>query len=478
VEALRLLRNAQQRYPGDFWLNLLLGIYWDSIRPQEAIGYYRVAVVLRPASDQAYAMLGRALYAAGDVDEAIGAYQKAIALNPNCSAARDLAKALAPRLQLEEARAIWERALEQNPPDHEAWYGYAQLCLYVGNEQAYQRARTSMLERFRDSASLWWVIAERTSVACLLKPASEDELHRAVVLADQAVAASEKPNPGNPHPLFLKGLAEYRQGQYEQAIPLLTDAAEKLPNRPGPRLVLAMAQFQSGSTTEARKTLAEGVAVYNWMPRQADHPTAWVSHVLRREAEAMILPNLTAFLQGKSQPRDNDERLSLTGICQFQSLYGTAAQLYADAFAADPDLAERSTVNCLDRAARETLPVDQDDALRSECRYLAARCAALAGCGSGADGAKISEAERTRWRKQARQWFRSDLDAWTRTLDARPAPAREMATRMLMLWQADPDFAALREPMLLNKLPRPERAEWIALWRQIGDALARNQDER
>ena len=43
----------------------------------------------------------------------------------------------------------------------------------------------------------------------------------------------------------------------------------------------------------------------------------WICHVLRREAEAMILPDLPAFLGGNYQPRDNDERLALLGVCQF-----------------------------------------------------------------------------------------------------------------------------------------------------------------
>src|SRR5439155_13987809 len=113
--------------------------------------------------------------------------------------------------------------------------------------------------------------------------------------------------------------------------------------RAGPRLVLAMANLKSGSAREARKTLAEAVRAYNWKASQADHPTVWVSHVLRREAEAMILPNLPAFLRGEYQPQDNDERLALLGICQFRGLCGAAARLYADAFAADPALAEHLT---------------------------------------------------------------------------------------------------------------------------------------
>src|SRR5258708_34821158 len=100
----------------------------------------------------------------------------------------------------------------------------------------------------------------------------------------------------------------------------------------------------------------------------------------------MILPNLPAFLQGEYQPQDNDERLALLGICQFQGLAAAAARLYADAFAADPDLAEDLTTECLHRAARAEKPINRIEVPNTECRYLAARCAALAGCGLRKDG--------------------------------------------------------------------------------------------
>jgi hypothetical protein len=38
------MRQAQQRYPGDFWINYFFGCYWRDDYPQEAVGYLRVAV--------------------------------------------------------------------------------------------------------------------------------------------------------------------------------------------------------------------------------------------------------------------------------------------------------------------------------------------------------------------------------------------------------------------------------------------------
>jgi len=51
----------------------------------------------------------------------------------------------------------------------------------------------------------------------------------------------------------------------------------------------------------------------NWDKSWADHTSGWVSHVLRREAERMILPELSASLNGTHQPQGNDERLALLG---------------------------------------------------------------------------------------------------------------------------------------------------------------------
>src|SRR5205807_5647412 len=179
---------------------------------------------------------------------------------------------------------------------------------------------------------------------------------RAVALVDRAVTTAPKVFPYKAYTQLISGLAEYRQGRPQQAVPLLQESAALLPNRAGPRLALAMAQFRSDRPAEARETLAAAVRAYNWMESQADHPTAWVSHVLRREAEALILPNLPSFLRGEYEPQDNGERLALVGTCQSQGRYHTAARLDAEAFRADPTLADDLTTECLHRAARAGEP--------------------------------------------------------------------------------------------------------------------------
>ena len=166
----------------------------------------------------------------------------------------------------------------------------------------------------------------------------------------------------------------------------------------------------------------------------------------------MILPKLPAFLDGKYQPRDNDERLALLGVCQFTNRTCAPARLYADAFAADSHLAED---------------------LRSGHRSSAARAAALAGCGLGADGAKLEAAERAHWRRQALDWLRADLAAWAMTLDKGSPADRALVRKTVAQWQADPDLVGLREPSAIGKLPTDERTECLALWQAVGDLLER-----
>jgi eukaryotic-like serine/threonine-protein kinase len=472
-DARALLLDAQQSYPEDFWINFQLGYVSLKERPQDAVGYLRAAVASRPDSSQARIMLGRALHDAGDKDAAIVAFRKAISLPAsNGAGARDLARALAPRGGLEEVRALWEQQLRASPQDYDPWDGYAQLCAFLGNEEAYRWARNALLERPRDSTD-HWAMAERDSMTCLLRPASAEEMGRAVALVERAVAAGPKIYPVNAHMLFIRGLAEYRQGRPQEAVPLLQESAALLPNRAGPRLVLAMAQFRSGCPAEARRTLAAAVRAYNWMAAQADYFMAWVNHVLRREAEAMILPNLPAFLRGEYEPRDNDERLAMVGICQSQGRYHAAARLFAAAFTADPDLAETLTTECRYRSMGEEPDYGRVESINTEARYLAARCAALAGSGLGRDAAGLSQADRARWRKQARAWLRADLSLWVKTLDSGSGQDLSLARRMLTHWQAEPDLAGTRDLTSLDEASAEERNECSALWDQVGAVLRR-----
>jgi serine/threonine-protein kinase len=476
---------------------------------EEAISYYHKALQLDPRYARANHDLGLAFQAQGRLDEAIHCYQKALQLDPDYAWAHfELGNVLRikerPReaydhyqqgLRLDpnnrfvqdglrkvqvqagrgqEALLPWRKLLDDNPSDRKAGFGYAELCLFLGQQEEYSRARRELLDRFDISNDP--SIAEPVSRACLLLPASDAELHKAVALANRA-AAAKNTNPAWVHRyhLFAKGLAEYRQDHLDSAISMMQGQASKVMG-PCPRLIVAMAQHRKGQVEHARKTLASAIVAFDWSAYQADERDVWICHILRREAEAMILPNLQAFLERAYQPQDNDERLALVGICQFQGLYGATARLYADAFAAAPEVAEDLVTQCLSRLAPgNPQPIGRLEDLNTVCRYPAARCAAMAGCGLGQDAAKIGEAERTRWRKQARDWLQADLALWTKTLDSGSPAARDRAKRMLMRWRDDQGLAGLRDSSALGKLSPQERQECLALWQEVGDLLKRTQ---
>ncbi len=111
--------------------------------------------------------------------------------------------------------------------------------------------------------------------------------------------------------------------------------------------------------------------------------------------------------------------------------------------------------------------------LQAGRRYSAAWSAAMAGCGSGADGASISEEERARWREQARDWLRGDLAAWSGRLTSGAAKDSSLVVQNLTAWRTDPELAGLREPAALEALSAEEREDCIALWDEVEVILKR-----
>ena len=111
------------------------------------------------------------------------------------AAPRDLAKALASKGGLEEARVHWAKMLEPSPRNYDPWDGYALLCAFLDNDEAYRSARKALLDRSRDSTE-HWTAAERDGQACLILPASGDELRQ------PRSSSSSEPGGGNGTDLF------------------------------------------------------------------------------------------------------------------------------------------------------------------------------------------------------------------------------------------------------------------------------------
>jgi tetratricopeptide (TPR) repeat protein len=248
----------------------------------EAIACYRKAIEFDSKYAYVHHVLGLALHERGKLDEAIAENCAAIRLDPKDTRPRQwLVNVLTPLGRLDELRAAWEQALSANPPEHEAWFGYAELCLFLNDEDAYRRDRAALLKRFGATGNA--AIAERTARACLLLPASGDELKKATALADQAVRVG-KDSPNFRYYAIAKALADYRQDQFESSLKWgQTSGAEgTCPTL----LILAMAHQRLGHSDQARQFFDEAIKTYEW--KTVNNEWGGISHALRREAEALL----------------------------------------------------------------------------------------------------------------------------------------------------------------------------------------------
>jgi tetratricopeptide (TPR) repeat protein len=367
---------------------------------------------------------------------------------PNLSVQTILVHNLIAKNRLEEAQAAWQASLLANPPDHDTWYGYAEFSLFLGRNDEYFRNRHALLQRFGDTKDL--AIAERVARACLLLRASGEDLDRAAALADRAVTIGQS-HGYYAYFMAAKGLAEYRRGHFDQAIEWVRKAGDRDVWMPVSRLVLAMAQQQLGKTGEARESLATALKSFNWEEVREDLPDPWVAHVLRREAEALIVPHLSETLNGEYHPKENQERLELAGPCEIALAYLVAARLYSDAFASDPKLA---------------------DDLAAEHRCHAARDAAMVAAGKGKEAGLLSVEERARWDKRAREWLRADLVLCGKLLESGRPEDRKLVGHHLRQWQTDRQWISVRDDDGLKSLPKQQQEAWRSLWAEV-DALSR-----
>ncbi len=130
--------------------------------------------------------------------------------------------------------------------------------------------------------------------------------------------------------------------------------------------------------------------------------------------------------------------------------YAAAARLFAEALEDDPKLAA-------DR--------------RTQHPYNAACCAALAAAGKGEDDPKPDDAARSDLRRQALDWLKAELAAWSRVRESGDPRTGAAVAPTLRHWQQDADLAGVRDEAALAALPEEERAEWQALWAEVGRLL-------
>jgi tetratricopeptide (TPR) repeat protein len=125
-DAIPLLRKAQAYHPDDFWLNFVLAWALHEARhPDQAVGYYRAALALRPEAG-VHNNLGVVLHDNGQLVEAIDHYEKALRINPGFARAHsNLAISLRASGRLDAAIGHLEQAHRLGPGYALAHYNFA-----------------------------------------------------------------------------------------------------------------------------------------------------------------------------------------------------------------------------------------------------------------------------------------------------------------------------------------------------------------
>ncbi len=278
-EEVPLLRKAQFRYPGDFWLTFFLAMrLHEGGQNAEAVGLYRAALAIRPDTTAVLVNLGNALRSLKKLDEACDCYRRAIELDPTAAMPHsNLGSALAARGQLDEAIACLREAIKLGPTDANPHY-------HLGNVLQGQGRLDEAIACFRRAAELAPQSAEiafRLGVALRARGRLDEAIacwRRAIELdpklaaartnlgtalqtlgrLDEAIACWRRAielDPKGALPHYNLGSALTDKGQFDEAIACLRRAIALNPK-------YAEAHTNLGNALKARGQVNEAIACY------------------------------------------------------------------------------------------------------------------------------------------------------------------------------------------------------------------------
>jgi tetratricopeptide (TPR) repeat protein len=370
---------------------------WRQQKWAEAEKEFRRATELDPEFAVAHHNLGKALYAEEKWAEAEKAYRRAVGLDPNNAKYHyDLGMALFKQRTWAEAETEYHRATDIDPRNSPA-HNQLGFALWMQRQ---------------------WAEAEM-------------EFRRATDIDPRNVVAH-----GN------LGSALLKRRQWAGAEAAFRRAIELDPKNAAAHSGLGKALRWQGQWTEAERAYRAAIAA-------GDHSPAVAATVPQLQLAAKLHPMLLAYLAGDLRPAGNDERLALAAVCRFECLHASAARFYADAFDADPGLAD-----------------DLDAFHRDHAACSAARAAAGEGCDAPRD-----DADKARLRGQALVWLKADLARWGERLAGGKDADRASVRNEMLDWQEDADLAAVRDEKALAALPEAERKEWAGLWADVAGLL-------
>jgi serine/threonine protein kinase/tetratricopeptide (TPR) repeat protein len=290
----KVCQRVYRRHPGDAQLNLVLAqLGTRGPRQQEALGYWRAFLALRPHSADAYASFAAVLLQMGRRAEAEATVVEAIRLDGRSYRAHSVLGSI--RMQqgrLPQAEDCFRTALRGQ---------YPVLCM--GN---YNLAVALLRQDKIDEAEASY----KEAVKHYYSHASYHEF----------------------------GVLLYSRGRPAQAVPYLRKAVELKPDSAEAHCNLGHALQNSGQLVAARNAFRIGHLLGSRRPDWSYPSAKWF-----RDAERLVYMDckLHAVLRGEAEPRDTADRLALAELCAGKRLYVASVRLFTEAFATEPAAAHK-----------------------------------------------------------------------------------------------------------------------------------------
>jgi tetratricopeptide (TPR) repeat protein len=490
------LRIGQSHHPGDFWCSFNLANFLNEKKPAEAIGYYYVALAIRPNTDAAWYNLGVTLYHQKNLPAAIDAYKKALAINDKFAYAwTNLGMALGAQKNFPAAIDACKKALAIDDKLAEAWSNlgnalrdqknlpaaidackkalaiddkHAAAWNNLGNALLDQKNFVAAIDAYKKALAIdekyavAWNNLGNALRAQKNLPAAIDAYKKALAIDDKLALAwynlgltlHDQNNLPAAIDAYKKalgiddkladawvnlGVALYHQKNLPAAIDAYKKALAIDDKDAMAWCNLGHVLRDHGDFAAALKAVQKGHELGQRQPGWPYPSAAWVKHCQQLVTLEQKLP---AVLKG--DPAEAGDLLALADLCQrYKNRYRDSAALFA-------------------RAGFPPLWVPW----KKPNRYNAACAAALAAAGKGKDADKLDAKEKNSLRQEALQWLQADLAARARFLEKNPLLAIRIIDD-LQHWQKDPDLAVVRDDKELVKLTGEERAAWQKFWTQV-----------
>ena len=366
------------------------------------------------------------------IDEALADVRKAIALNPRSRLAHSLtAIILWKQGKYDEAAQECLKEIEFHPKDPTAYWILGEVRFAQGDDDLALSLAGEALERNASAPMAHNLLGKIYSNSGRFDEAAQMFLTE--IGTNPTPAADAYSN---------LGLVRLQQGKLEDALATFRKAIELQPDSDFLRYMLAQAIRATGDIGAAISQCDEALKLTPGDPASSRLRT----DLLRMQT---LLPQLDSFVRGSAKPADNVERVLLARVLMYRGKNAQSARFYAEAITADPKLVNSPA---------------ELHALR------AATAAAKAGRGDGDDG-KLDETERCRFRKQAITHLRTLLDSVDKALPTAELSVRRSFKSLLYHCKATVDFAGIRDPEQVNKLPAEEQNLCKAFWSDLDKLL-------